>query len=54
MGSACRERGIRLYLPSPALCTDNAAMVAVAAYYRYTGRGCGDPCDIDAFPGLKL
>ncbi|MDR1571497.1 MAG: tRNA (adenosine(37)-N6)-threonylcarbamoyltransferase complex transferase subunit TsaD [Clostridiales Family XIII bacterium] len=54
MGRGCAERGIRLCCPSPALCTDNAAMVAVAAYRRYAEAG-GDSLDgIDAFPGLKL
>jgi N6-L-threonylcarbamoyladenine synthase len=54
MGKACAERGIRLCCPSPELCTDNAAMVAVAAYHRYAETG-GDRLDtLDAFPSLKL
>ena len=35
MRKACEERGIEFYYPSPILCTDNAAMIACAAYYRY-------------------
>lgn len=31
----CRERDITFYHPSPALCTDNAAMIGTAAYYEY-------------------
>lgn len=32
----CRDKGMSLYYPPPALCTDNAAMVACLASYRYT------------------
>ncbi len=32
---ACRDKGLTLYYPSPGLCTDNAAMVACLASYRY-------------------
>ncbi|MEG3638847.1 tRNA (adenosine(37)-N6)-threonylcarbamoyltransferase complex transferase subunit TsaD [Magnetococcus sp. PR-3] len=31
----CEQEGITLYYPSPGLCTDNAAMVACLASYRY-------------------
>lgn len=31
---ACDERGIRLYVPPPASCTDNAAMIAMAGAQR--------------------
>ncbi|MGO0123507.1 tRNA (adenosine(37)-N6)-threonylcarbamoyltransferase complex transferase subunit TsaD [Desulfothermobacter acidiphilus] len=30
-----REENIQLFLPPPELCTDNAAMVAAAAYYQF-------------------
>jgi len=29
-----RRQGLRVFFPSPALCTDNAAMVAAAGYYK--------------------
>jgi N6-L-threonylcarbamoyladenine synthase len=31
---AAAEDGFRLYIPPPARCTDNAAMIAAAGYYR--------------------
>ena len=33
MEAACEKEGIRFYRPSPIFCTDNAAMIGVAAYY---------------------
>ncbi len=33
--TAFAERGLPLYIPPLALCTDNAAMIAAAAYYRW-------------------
>ncbi|MCY1570057.1 tRNA (adenosine(37)-N6)-threonylcarbamoyltransferase complex transferase subunit TsaD [Staphylococcus pettenkoferi] len=35
MTRACEEHGIQLSIPSPKLCTDNAAMIGAAAYYLY-------------------
>jgi N6-L-threonylcarbamoyladenine synthase len=34
LGSAARERGVRVYYPRPEFCTDNAAMIAVAGLAR--------------------
>jgi N6-L-threonylcarbamoyladenine synthase len=53
LGDACREKGLRLYRPSPLLCTDNAAMVGAAAYLKYKEKGADGP-SLDAFPNLDL
>lgn len=53
MKSACEERGVRLYYPSPVYCTDNAAMIGVAAYYEYLA-GTRHGWDLNAVPNLKL
>jgi N6-L-threonylcarbamoyladenine synthase len=42
---ATRSRGIQLLLPPPALCTDNAAMVGAAAWYKFVA---GDGADTEA------
>jgi len=33
MGDLCDELGVRLWVPPPELCTDNAAMIAAAARF---------------------
>ncbi|MBQ9708127.1 MAG: tRNA (adenosine(37)-N6)-threonylcarbamoyltransferase complex transferase subunit TsaD [Firmicutes bacterium] len=53
LGQACRKNGIELYHPSPILCTDNAAMIGCAAYYKYMEGG-RDDLTLDAIPNLKL
>lgn len=53
MQVACRLHGIRFFHPSPALCTDNAAMIGTAAYYDYIA-GRRDGWDLNAVPNLKL
>ena len=35
LSALCEKEGVELYRPSPALCTDNGAMVACSAYYKY-------------------
>jgi N6-L-threonylcarbamoyladenine synthase len=48
------ERGGRsFYCPSPALCTDNAAMIAAAGLFHLS-QGCRDGLDLDAAPRLSL
>jgi N6-L-threonylcarbamoyladenine synthase len=45
--------GLHPFLPSRSMCTDNAAMVAAAAYHRYRSDG-PSPLDVGASPGLAL
>lgn len=49
----CRAAGASLYAPSPLLCTDNAAMIGAAAYYRYQ-KGERAGWDLNAVPYLEL
>jgi len=50
---ACEKRQIRLFSPSPVLCTDNAAMVACAAHYRYQA-GYRSDFLLDAYATLDI
>lgn len=50
---ACMEDGLHPFLPSREMCTDNAAMVAAAAWWRLQSDG-PSPLDIGASPNLKL
>lgn len=49
----CSLRGIDLYVPQPILCTDNAAMIGCAAYYKYKAFG-PDDLYLDAYPDLAI
>lgn len=53
MKDACEKNGIEFYHPSPIFCTDNAAMIGVAAYYEYLA-GTRHGWDLNAVPNLKL
>lgn len=53
MKDACKKKGIEFYYPSPIFCTDNAAMIGVAAYYEYL-KGMRHGWDLNAVPNLKL
>ena len=53
MRAACEKKGVAFYHPSPIFCTDNAAMIGVAAYYDFM-RGQRDGLDLNAVPNLKL
>jgi len=47
----CRQEGIRVFLPSTPLCTDNAAMIASAGFYRFK---MGDLADLSLNPKASL
>jgi len=50
---ACIADGLHPFLPSREMCTDNAAMVAAAAWWRLQSDG-PSPLDTGASPNLKL
>lgn len=53
MQKACQAAGLSLYIPSPVLCTDNAAMIGAAAFHEFeAGRRSG--WDLNAVPALRL
>lgn len=47
------EKGLDVFYPKPVLCTDNAAMIACAAYYEFM-KGSRSDLYLNAVPGLKL
>ncbi|MBQ1489656.1 MAG: tRNA (adenosine(37)-N6)-threonylcarbamoyltransferase complex transferase subunit TsaD [Eubacterium sp.] len=53
MEAMLKEEGARLYVPAPVLCTDNGAMIAAAAYYKYQMEG-ADDLELDAYANLPL
>ncbi len=53
MEEACVAENIRFYHPSPIFCTDNGAMIGVAAYYEYI-KGTRSGWDLNAVPNLQL
>ena len=50
---ACRENGLKLYLPPLSLCGDNGAMIASQAYYEYLVGNRG-AMDLNAYANLAI
>ncbi|MEQ8842431.1 MAG: tRNA (adenosine(37)-N6)-threonylcarbamoyltransferase complex transferase subunit TsaD [Acidimicrobiales bacterium] len=53
MAAAAEREGVRAFLPSRAMCTDNAAMVAAAGWWRLRADG-PSRLDTGADPSLRL
>jgi len=53
MLDVCVQDGLRSYLPSRSMCTDNAAMIAAAGWWRYNSDG-ASPMDLGADPSMSL
>lgn len=53
LSSEAKKEGIKLCIPSPVLCTDNAAMIAAAGYFHLQ-EGEKSTLDLNAFPHLSL
>ena len=47
------KEGYKVYYPEPVLCTDNAAMIASAGYYRFIS-GVTSDLTLNAIPNLKI
>ena len=56
MIDAARQEGIEVFVPKPIHCTDNAAMIACAGYYRsqHCSPSESDPFSLDAHPNLPF
>lgn len=53
MREKVQANGMKMVYPRPVLCTDNAAMIASAAYFEYE-KGKTSDLYLNAVPGLKL
>ena len=47
----CSRRGIKSFIPKRAFTTDNAAMIAIAGYFKYLKK---DFCDINLPPFARV
>ena len=47
----CERRGIKAFIPKPSFTTDNAAMIAIAGYFKYLEK---DFCDINLPPFARV
>jgi len=54
MTEKCEKNGYEIYIPSMKYCTDNAAMIACAGYYRYINKSFVDGLNLEALSSLPL
>lgn len=54
LSEEAERRGVELFLPSPAYCTDNGAMVAAVGVRRMEEGDLPDPLESDVDPGMVL
>lgn len=53
VADACAAEGVKFYCPSPVYCTDNAAMIGVAAYHDYV-KGKFADYSLNAIPNVRI
>ena len=53
LDKVCKKNNVNLTIPSLKYCTDNAAMIGAAAYYKYINKDF-DNLDLDAVSGLNI
>lgn len=53
LSSICKSKNIKIYTPSPYLCTDNAVMVGIQAFYEFKANNFAD-LDLNAIPYLPI
>jgi len=53
LAERCAAQGLSLFMPAPEFCTDNAAMIGLASYYRFLG-GQMVEADTDAYSRSPL
>ncbi|TDX50958.1 tRNA (adenosine(37)-N6)-threonylcarbamoyltransferase complex transferase subunit TsaD [Orenia marismortui] len=54
LAAELKQLGVKLYYPQPKLCTDNAAMIATAGYFKWKLKQQIAPYALNADPGLRL